>query len=317
MNPPRARHPRPAAVPVPAFFLYGEPLQPPDERLIHVEPIAARSRLHNWHIHPHRHRDLHQLLLIRRGRAEATLDGRTTSLRAPLAIAVPPGVVHAFRFQPDTVGLVISFADALGRDIARATPGLAQVLSQPFRLSLDRGTVEATDLWPLGEMFMREFTRSARGRQVALRGLLAALLSNLWRVLEAAAPLGKTEQPDGATRVPTTGAVDRALVARFREIVEHAYRHHAGVADYAARLGCSTARLRRACLAACGQSPVELVHQRLLVEAERQLRYTSMSITQVAYFLGFEDPAYFSRFFSQRMNLSPRAFRTAAGAEIG
>src|SRR5207344_2664067 len=44
---------------VPAFFLYGEPLQPPDERVVHVETIAARSRLHDWVIEPHRHRDLH------------------------------------------------------------------------------------------------------------------------------------------------------------------------------------------------------------------------------------------------------------------
>jgi len=45
------------------------------------------------------------------------------------------------------------------------------------------------------------------------------------------------------------------------------------------------------------------------VEAERQLRHTSMTITQIAYFLGFEDPAYFSRFFSKRVGVSPRAFR--------
>jgi AraC family transcriptional activator of pobA len=34
-----------------------------------------------------------------------------------------------------------------------------------------------------------------------------------------------------------------------------------------------------------------------------------MSVTQVAYHLGFEDPAYFSRFFTCRMGISPRAFR--------
>jgi AraC family transcriptional regulator, transcriptional activator of pobA len=36
-----------------------------------------------------------------------------------------------------------------------------------------------------------------------------------------------------------------------------------------------------------------------------------MPVTQVAYYLGFEDPAYFSRFFTRRMGLSPRAFRRA------
>jgi AraC family transcriptional activator of pobA len=52
------------------------------------------------------------------------------------------------------------------------------------------------------------------------------------------------------------------------------------------------------------------VHLRLLVEAERQLRYTSLSIAQIGYHLGFHDPAYFSRFFTTRMRLSPREFRS-------
>jgi AraC family transcriptional activator of pobA len=51
----------------------------------------------------------------------------------------------------------------------------------------------------------------------------------------------------------------------------------------------------------------------MLIEAERQLRYTGMSITQIAYYLGFEDPAYFSRFFAKGMGASPRSFRRETG----
>ena len=80
-------------------------------------------------------------------------------------------------------------------------------------------------------------------------------------------------------------------------------------------LDVNESRLRRACLAVTGQSPIDLVHLRLLVEAERQLRYTSMPVTQVAYYLGFDDPAYFTRFFTRRMGLSPRAFRARDGFE--
>lgn len=52
-----------------------------------------------------------------------------------------------------------------------------------------------------------------------------------------------------------------------------------------------------------------LIHLRMIVEAKRQLRYTAMPVAQIAYFLGFEDPAYFTRFFRQRSGLSPKAFR--------
>src|SRR5579862_9128230 len=108
---------------IPAFFLYGEPLQAPDERLIHVETIAARSELHDWNIRPHRHRDLNQLLLIHRGHVAVRLDAVTTALEAPALVAVPPGSVHSFAFRPATSGLVISFAPGLIPHLANAASG--------------------------------------------------------------------------------------------------------------------------------------------------------------------------------------------------
>jgi AraC family transcriptional regulator, transcriptional activator of pobA len=300
------RHPDPAhgapapAAPVfvPAFFLYGEPLQPPDERLVHIETIAARSRLHDWVIGAHRHRDLHQVLLTRRGRVEARLDGRAAVLPAPAVIVAPPGTVHAFRFEPQTVGVVISFASALAGELSTAGTAIREFLDRPSALALDRRALGKTDLTRLGEMLLREFGRSAPGRRLALSGLLAALLANLKRLL-----------PDAPSDAETVSARDRELVACFREQLEQRFREHAGIGAYAALLKTSETRLLRACLAVTGESPLELVHLRLLIEAERQLRYTSMPVTQVAYYLGFEDPAYFSRFFSRRMGISPRAFR--------
>jgi AraC family transcriptional activator of pobA len=285
---------------VPAFFLYGEPLQPPDERLVHVETIAARSRLHDWVIKPHRHRDLHQVLLTQRGRVDLRLDGETRALRSPALIVVPPGVVHSFRFQPDTAGLVVSFSPGLLHEVATASSGLREFVGDAAAVALDRGALDATDLWALGQMLLREYERSAPGRHAALRGLTGALLANLLRVASTASP--------AAAIVPR----DRELVARFRQQVERQFRAHATLAAYVTALRTSATRLRRACLAVTGQSPLELIHLRLIVEAERQLRYTPMPVTQVAYYLGFDDPAYFSRFFTRRMGVSPRDFRARA-----
>jgi len=284
--------------PVPAFFLYGEPPQPPDEGTVHVETIAARSQLHNWNIAAHRHRDLHQVLIAHAGRADIRLDGRHVVLRGPAVIIVPPGTVHAFRFQIGMDGLVISFASALARDVANGNQSVVAFLERPAAVPLAEMATGATDIAQLGTMLLKEFERSAPGRVVALRGLVGALLANVLRVTGAQ----DAESSGSETR-------ERELVARFRHAIEHHYREHVSVTAYAHELGVSDARLRRACLAATGQSPVALVHLRMLVEAERQLRYTTMSIAQVAYYLGFDDPAYFSRFFAQRMRISPQAFR--------
>lgn len=296
LRPLRAR--RITAGPVPAFFLYGEALQAPDERLVHIETIAARSRLHDWNIRPHRHRDLHQVVLTERGWVLARVDDATELLRAPALVVVPPGIVHAFRFQPGAVGVVVSFAPGLIPDLNGAGSGVADFLDHPTVTALDGTNMRATDLTSLAEMLLREFARSAPARHEALRGLLVALLANVLRLARTLDEVGSN-----------SAAPERELVARFRRLIEARYRDHLGLAAYAAQLCVSPQRLRGACLRVAGQSPIELVHLRVLIEAERQLRYTTMSIAQIAYYLGFDDPAYFSRFFARRARVSPRAFR--------
>ena len=43
---------------IPQYSLYGESAQDVDERFLHVESIAERSRMHNWTIQPHAHADV-------------------------------------------------------------------------------------------------------------------------------------------------------------------------------------------------------------------------------------------------------------------
>ena len=165
-----------------------------------------------------------------------------------------------------------------------------------------RAQLAATDLPQLAKMLLRESGRAATGRDNALHGLLTTLLTNLVRISAGA-----------AVAVPSAAIRERELVARFREAVEQRYRDHCGISSYARDIGTSEAALRKACVTVAGQSPTQLIHARMLIEAERQLRYTGMSITQIAYYLGFEDPAYFSRFFTKGMGSSPRSFRRSAG----
>jgi AraC family transcriptional activator of pobA len=92
-------------------------------------------------------------------------------------------------------------------------------------------------------------------------------------------------------------------------MVERRFRSSQTVAAYAMALHVSESRLRTACIALTGQSPVQLVHARILLEAKRRLHYTDAPVSEIAYALGFDDAAYFTRFFSRRAGLSPRAFR--------
>ncbi|MET0366097.1 MAG: helix-turn-helix domain-containing protein, partial [Sphingobium sp.] len=46
-----------------------------------------------------------------------------------------------------------------------------------------------------------------------------------------------------------------------------------------------------------------------LLEARRSLLYSNLSVAEIAFSVGFADPAYFSRFFQRNMGVSPRQYR--------
>jgi AraC family transcriptional regulator, transcriptional activator of pobA len=287
---------------VPAYFLYGEPHRAPNSGTVHVETIAARSSLHHWKIRDHLHKDLHQILILWSGRVEARLDGGRMALRGPAFINVPPMTVHAFQFAPEPDGLVVTYTACLGREILRDTGSLGEALNRPVGRRIRRAQLVATDVRQLATMLFRECTRGGAGRDSALHGLLTTLITNRLRLAEV--PL-----------IPGSSALnrDRGMVAQFREVLEKRYRGHLDMKEYARQIGASEAALRKACVKVAGQPPRQLVQARMLVEAERQLRYTGMSIAEIAYDLGFEDPAYFSRFFAKSMGISPRGFRRGVG----
>ncbi|MGC3555689.1 helix-turn-helix domain-containing protein, partial [Pseudomonas aeruginosa] len=72
---------------------------------------------------------------------------------------------------------------------------------------------------------------------------------------------------------------------------------HLGIDEYARRLGISPAHLNGVARRHSGQTALGIVHQRLLLEAKRDLVYSAMTVNEIADRLGFSEPAYFTRFF--------------------
>ncbi len=70
-------------------------------------------------------------------------------------------------------------------------------------------------------------------------------------------------------------------------------------------LGITPVHLNRICNLATGKSAGQLMDEHLLDEAKKYLKYTSYSVSQVAYLLKFEYPNYFARFFKKHTSISP------------
>jgi AraC family transcriptional activator of pobA len=275
------------------FNLFGESGDLPD--VVHCETIASRSVLHDWKLAVHRHARLHQVLLVERGGGEATLDGQIHTLKPGQIVNVPVGHVHGFRFIPGTQGWVLTIAAEILDEVLLASEGLRAVLSQSAVL---RGTpqIRATMKQIFAEHAARNF-----GRAHLWRALSAAVIGLVARAL--------------AGETYGSGAAESDLFRRFEALLEEHHLKRWSVAEYADALSVTPTHLNRITRAATGDTASHLILNRLIREARRNLVYTNLPVSTIAYALGFEDPAYFSRVYASATGLSPSAFREQVHGE--
>ena len=288
--------------PVPTFYLYGEPQRGVAEGFVHVESLDDRSRPSEWTIQPHVHRDLNHIILIAEGGGSMRADGDAVAFDAPCLLLVPAGIIHGFTWHRDSRGWVTTIADSYLQHLLNRDGDLQPMFRTPRAVPLppgDLGEVEARI-----ERLAQELAWAGPGQRAAVEALL------LWLMVQALRRAALTE--DGTI----AGGRQARLVARLRERIEQRFRSREPVADHARALGVSETALRHACARVAGLSPAAMLDERALLEARRLLLYSNLSVAEVAYAIGFEDPAYFSRFFTRHAGRPPRDWRADKGRAI-
>ena len=277
---------------IPRYALYGEGDGIAPGGFAHIETIAERSALHDWEIGVHRHDHFVQVLLVEEGHASVTLDGGTTELESPGRVIVPAAAVHGFRFRQGTRGFVLTLSTDFSTRAVGAGDPLLAMLAQGGIAQLSTEAA-ARALWLAREML------GLQQQWQQQDPLFLALAESLIRTI------GRGDGGAGAA------VGDDQRLARFRQLVELHYRQHRDLDFYAGALGLTRRTLSRLTAARLGCSPMDLIHRRLALEAQRLLRYTNATATQVAAELGFDDPSYFSRFYLRMTGRRPGEERGA------
>lgn len=286
---------------VPVYKLYGEQEPWLTPEMVHCESIAARSRLHNWHIKPHQHNGLFQILYLQRGSARIQLDDQPSVMRAGHVLMIPQICVHGFQFDENAVGYVLTLAYPLVSKLTRQMGEALAALTKPSMhlLGDDR---ESSHIRLAFNAFDDEYRTTSAYRELLMEALLSAILVWLTRHAMQAFPAHSRDAAKGSRHF-----------ARYCELLEEGYGRHYSVAHYAGQIGITAAHLNLLCRQTVDKSALEMIHERVMLEAKRNLVYTSMSISEVSYAIGFSDPAYFTRFFKRGAGVSPKEFRKQAG----
>ncbi|HTM79143.1 MAG TPA: helix-turn-helix domain-containing protein, partial [Devosia sp.] len=227
------------------------------------------------------------------GWAGVTLDENRFDLTGSALVVVPALTVHGYAFSDDVEGVVLTLME---RDVRAAG------LGEPEALVLRGDAAVGMAL----DQLIAEADRPGAGHGVAMRALIALLLVALKRVKRA-------------DMRADSGVGDRGVLhaQAFRWLVDQRFRETRRIGDYAAALGLSPTHLNRVSRQVLGSSALGVIERRIALEARRQLLFSSLTIKQIGAELGFDDPAYFSRFLTRMLGVAPGAYRRRMAGEEG
>lgn len=101
------------------------------------------------------------------------------------------------------------------------------------------------------------------------------------------------------------------ILRKFNLLVEMNFRTQHSVSYYAEQLNRSPKTLSNLFALYNHKTPIQIIQERILIEAKRLLFYTDKSAKQITYELGFDDAAYFSNYFKKHTSFSPSEFRSS------
>lgn len=111
------------------------------------------------------------------------------------------------------------------------------------------------------------------------------------------------------SKIPVNSSPDLDLAVKFKQLVENNLHNPLDVGEYAGMLNVSVKQLSSLVKKYFGNSPGNFINEKKSIEAKRLLSNTNQSIKEVAYFLGFQQSTYFTKFFKKHTGITPKEFR--------
>ncbi|PHM35827.1 4-hydroxyphenylacetate catabolism regulatory protein HpaA [Xenorhabdus innexi] len=266
---------------------------------VHYQTFGRMAAFFGRDMQAHRHDGFFQLHYLVTGRIELQLDDLRYSVQAPLFILTPPSVPHAFFTQKDTDGYVLTVRQELIIPLLNSLyPAHPELVDIPaFCLSIADKPDELAVFSHYWALIGRESANQFAGREQSLAFLAQSLFTFLLRSI----PL--EDHRSGGVRG------ELKLFQQFNQLIDQHYRQHLTVPEYAQKLKITESRLKDMCRRFANRPPKRLIFDRQLREAKRLLLFSDSPVFEVAYQLGFKDPAYFARFFNRLVGCSPSAWR--------
>ena len=228
----------------------------------------------------------YEIIWFQKGSGTHYVDFNQYAIAPGTIIFISPGQIHSFDTKHDQEGYVLKICAELFDDF----------------VSLSCVTVQDKDSAAL-EMLVAAMQEELKkedslGHREALHALVKLFVIMVRRSYAEINP-----------SAPNPHKVSYKAFLNFRKLIEENYCRLHTVKDYASLLNVSSKTLTLYVNECSKYSPLELINNRIILEAKRLLRYSVLSVKEIAFRLGFEDPSYFAKFFKRLVKQSPADYR--------
>jgi AraC family transcriptional activator of pobA len=267
--------------------------------ITHIAPLNPVSRLPQFSGHasepfeinvlnadyfsarPARQEQLVEMIWLTEGSFQIMFDLETFEVSGGMIVFLAPSQAFYIRSAVDLEGLVIRFpVGFIPADLNSPYPNLNYCISRIFEVD----ALTTASIMSVIQCMRRELTNAHSQRTEVLSGYMRIVLIYLLR--QRSIVYRSSFKADIA-----------ALARRFFDLLERRYHVNKKVKEYADELAVTPNYLNHIIKQETGMSASANIRKRLLLQAKRMAIVQGVSMKTVAYKLGFEDTAHFSKFF--------------------
>lgn len=248
---------------------------------------------------PHRH-DYYTILLVQEARGKHVIDFLTYTLAEKQAYFISPGQVHQLHEAQASQGFSMVFSsDFLVKN------NIPFSFIENLNLFRDYGespplNLKENQLQTLGgycEEIYRYYESQEKFKYRAIAALLELFLIHCNNICQL--PFDNTHMLDAGN----------SILRSFKALVEQRFKSWHTSSAYAAHLSITPDHLNRTIKSLIGKTAKEYIQSRITIAAKRMLYFSALSTKEIAYELGFSEPANFSAFFKKCTGYSPSQFK--------
>ncbi len=235
--------------------------------------------------------DFYQLIYIQSGKAVFGIDFENIELTAGEIIILLPKQVCEFDTKSQYTGINILFTSSFylishEDSLFLHSAEILSMINNDRKIKIDKSIADS-----IISLLDKELKTPQKFQTIVCQSLLRSLLYQCERIINKKI------------------SISSSITKEFITLVELNFTKHKNISFYSSTLCINEKKLSNEITKNCGITPKQYIINRTLLEAKRLLRYSDLSIKEIAWSIGFDDLANFSNWFKKLTNLSPLQFK--------